>query len=89
MSNCGKPAVKLYFTLTEQNNMVVDRTHLESGYVFPYYDSFFNLTKEVKMFCSILDNPAIQFIVQAIPPAEGLCDICFKEKVDGQDNKTG
>ena len=82
-SNCGLQSIKLYFTLQEENLISVEQTHLESGDIPLSSEGYVDLTKEVRMFSSILDNPEIRFIAQVMPAPTRLCDICFKEKVDG------
>ena len=81
-SNCGMQSIKLFFTLWKQGVMENDHTHLESPEIYASPDGYLDLTNEVRMFCSILDNPDIKFVLQLHMPADKLCDVCFKEKVD-------
>lgn len=81
-NNCGSPSVKIYFTLVEQGMMAPERTHLESPDFYVTKEGFINLTKEVRMFVSILENPDIQFILQVKEADNKLCDVCFKGRID-------
>lgn len=84
VSNCNSQSLKLYFTLVTQGVMDTERTYLESPDLYANQDGFLDLTKEVRMFVSILENPEIKFIVEMKEPKKELCDICFTNKVDAQ-----
>lgn len=87
-SNCGQQSIKIYFTQVTEMGLATERTHLESGDIYANEDGYLDLTKEVRMFVSILENPEIKFILRVLPTSAKLCDVCFKEQLDAKNDRS-
>jgi len=85
ISNCAKQSIKLYFTQVTENGLQTERTYLESGDIYASQDGFLDLTKEVRMFVSILENPEIRFIIHINEPKKEICDVCYKDNVEARE----
>lgn len=82
LSNCSLASLKIYFTVEEHDAIDSSRSTMESPDLYVSPEGYIDLTREARMFMSIMNNDDMRLICKVNKPSDNLCDYCYKQKVE-------